>query len=435
MLQRNSRWLFVLGVIGLVALFTVAHATRLAPTPYNPIGTSRFPWTLVFTGTFITAAYGVGLPDLPRSRLGAVGLGMAAFTVATTAVALLQTVFGSALLPRAVILGVGLTIVPWSVLVWNLTADVALRQVQRLAFVGRAEDASALTAELELRADTPAEIMSVLSVEEAASHGKLVEAATETGADVIVMSLAAQDEPRIVAQAAQLHAEGMRVRTISLFTEEYLGKLPVGELERVALLFDVGELHRIRYQRAKRVVDVVFGVLALPVLAAVGFPVLVANFFTSRGPLFFQQERVGRDGEEFTIYKFRSMNVGGESTWTVEDDDRITLAGRLLRPTHLDELPQLLNILRGDLSLVGPRPEQTAYVEELREKVPFYDVRHLVRPGLTGWAQVRYAYGSDTNDALEKLQYDLYYLRRQSIATDLSIIVRTIRSVLRGSGR
>ena len=435
MLQRNSRWLFVLGVIGLVALFTVAHATRLSPVPYNPIGTTRFPWTVVFTSTFITAAYGVGLPDLPRSRLGAVGLGVAAFAVATTAVALLQTIFGSALLPRAVILGFGLTIVPWSVLVWNLTADVALRQVQRLAFVGRAEDAAALTAELELRADTPAEITAVLSVEEAASYDALVGTARDNNADVIVMSLAAQDEARIVAQAAQLHSEGVRIRTISLFTEEYLGKLPVGELERVALLFDVGELHRIRYQRAKRVVDVVFGLVALPVLFAVGLPVWVANLFTSRGPLFFQQDRVGRDGKEFTIYKFRSMNVGGESTWTVEDDDRITMAGRLLRPTHLDELPQLINILRGDLSLVGPRPEQTAYVEELREKVPFYDVRHLVRPGLTGWAQVRYAYGSDTNDALEKLQYDLYYLRRQSIATDLSIIVRTLRSVLRGSGR
>ena len=433
--QRNSRWLLVLGLIGLVALFTFAHATRLASTPYNPIGTSRFPWTLVFTGTLITAAYGVGLPDLPRSRLGNIGLSLTAIASATVVVSLIQTVFGSALLPRSVLFGVGLTMLPWSVLVWNLTADVSMRRVQRLVFVGRQEDASALIAELDFLADSPAEIMDVLSVKDAAQPERLVAAAGEVGADLIVMSLAAQDDPRIVAQAARLHSEGVRVRTISLFTEEYLGKLPVGELERVALLFDVGEIHRIRYQRSKRVVDVFFGLIGLPALAIVAIVVLIANLISSRGPLFFEQERVGRDGNPFTIYKFRSMNVGGPSTWTVADDDRITVAGRLLRPTHLDELPQLINILRGDLSLVGPRPEQTTYVEELREKVPFYDVRHLVRPGLTGWAQVRYAYGSDTNDALEKLQYDLYYLRRQSIATDLAIVVRTVRSVLRGSGR
>jgi len=432
--QRNSRWLFVAGLIGLVALFTIIHATRLAPVPYNPIGTSRFPWTVFFTSAVVLGSYGVGLPDLPRSRAGAAALGLTAFVIAAVAVSLTQTLFGSALLPRAVIFGVGLTLIPWSILVWNLTGDEALRRSQRLIFIGRGEDAAALTAELEFHVEPSAEIIRAMTKSEAARPGELIAAAEVAEADIIVMSLAAQDDPSIVAQAAQLHSQGIRIRTISLFTEEYLGKLPVGELERVALLFDVGELHRIRYQRSKRVVDVVLGLLGLPVLLVVGLPVLIANLITSRGPLFFQQGRVGRDGEPFMIYKFRSMRVGGESTWTVADDDRVTWAGQFLRPTHLDELPQVINILLGDLSIVGPRPEQTGYVEELREKVPFYDVRHLVRPGLTGWAQVRYSYGSDTNDAIEKLQYDLYYLRRQSIAVDLSIIVRTLRSVLRGSG-
>lgn len=435
MSQRNSRWLLALGIIGLVAAFTFLHATRLAPEPYNPIGTSRFPWTVVFTSILVTATYGVGLPDLPSSRSESAGLSLAAFAVATTMVSLIQTVFGSALLPRFVMFGVGLSVIPWSVVVWNFVAAVSERRFQRLIFVGREEDAADLTAELELNADSPARIVSFLSVARASRKEELVRAATEVDADLIVMSLAAQDEPRIVTQLAELHGQGVRVRTISLFTEEFLGKLPVRELERVALLFDVGEIHRMRYQRAKRVVDITFGVVALPVVIAVGIAVWITNQFTSRGPLLFQQERIGRDGEPFTIYKFRSMNVGGPSSWTLEDDDRITLAGKWLRPTHLDELPQLLNILRGDLSLVGPRPEQTGYVEELRDKVPFYDVRHLVRPGLTGWAQVRYPYGSDTQDALEKLQYDLYYLRRQSISTDLAIIVRTVRSVVRAGGR
>ena len=121
--------------------------------------------------------------------------------------------------------------------------------------------------------------------------------------------------------------------------------------------------------------------------------------------------------------------------WTVAGDNRITPLGHLLRRSHLDELPQVLNIFTGDLSLVGPRPEQPQYVAELSEKIAFYDVRHIVRPGLTGWAQVKQGYASDENDAFEKLQYDFYYLRRQGISLDARIIRRTIRGVLRGDGR
>ena len=121
--------------------------------------------------------------------------------------------------------------------------------------------------------------------------------------------------------------------------------------------------------------------------------------------------------------------------WTQEDDPRITPFGHLLRRSHIDELPQLVNVARGDLSIVGPRPEQPRYVDELREKLPFYDLRHLVRPGITGWAQVKYGYAGSERDALEKLQYDFYYLRRQSIAFDVRVIARTLRSVLRSDGR
>ena len=128
-------------------------------------------------------------------------------------------------------------------------------------------------------------------------------------------------------------------------------------------------------------------------------------------------------------------HAGDAASWTEQDDPRITAFGALLRRTHLDELPQLLNILGGSLSLVGPRPEQPHYVEELSAKLPYYQLRHLVRPGLTGWAQVKYGYAADTQDALEKLQYEFYYLRRQSLLFDLRIVIRTVRSVLRSQGR
>jgi lipopolysaccharide/colanic/teichoic acid biosynthesis glycosyltransferase len=135
------------------------------------------------------------------------------------------------------------------------------------------------------------------------------------------------------------------------------------------------------------------------------------------------------------MYKFRTMRPSLGERWTAEDDDRVTSFGRLLRVTHLDELPQVVNVLKGELAIVGPRPEQPQYVDELREKLPFYDVRHLIRPGLTGWAQVRYPYGSCDADALEKLQYEFFYLRNQSLKLDGSIIARTLRAVVGRRGR
>jgi lipopolysaccharide/colanic/teichoic acid biosynthesis glycosyltransferase len=234
----------------------------------------------------------------------------------------------------------------------------------------------------------------------------------------------------------------VRIRTLALFYEAWLGKLPLSELARVSLLFDIGELHRIRYVRAKRVVDLLFGALGSLVLVAVAGPLAIANLFGNRGPLFFSQPRVGKDGTVFTIHKFRTMTPAspadspdGQAEWTTVDDPRITPVGRFLRRSHLDELPQMVNVLRGELSIVGPRPEQPHYVSELRDKIAFYDVRHLVRPGLTGWAQVKQGYAADESDALEKLQFDFYYLRRQGLALDLRIIWRTARGVLAGHGR
>jgi lipopolysaccharide/colanic/teichoic acid biosynthesis glycosyltransferase len=163
--------------------------------------------------------------------------------------------------------------------------------------------------------------------------------------------------------------------------------------------------------------------------------VVLGDLIANRGALFFRQTRVGRDGTVFTMWKFRTMEGGPRSDWTKAGDDRVTPFGRILRRTHLDELPQALNILRGDLSIVGPRPEQPYYVEELTDKIPFYDLRHAVRPGLTGWAQVKFGYAGDERDALEKLQYDFFYLQRQTLGLDVRIVARTLRDVLGGGGR
>ena len=254
---------------------------------------------------------------------------------------------------------------------------------------------------------------------------------------MLVLSRSAQLEDSIVSQAAAAHASGIRVRNLVSFYEEWLGKLPVSELERVSLMFDIGELHRARYGRIKRILDTAGALLGVGVLALVTPLVWLGDKVGNPGPLLYRQRRVGKGGREFEILKFRTMRTaeGAPSTWTAEDDPRITSFGAWLRKSHLDELPQVVNILRGHLSVVGPRPEQPQYVEELEAKIPFYGLRHLVRPGLTGWAQVKYPYGASDGDALEKLQYEFFYLRHQSLALDVRITVRTLRSVLGRAGR
>jgi lipopolysaccharide/colanic/teichoic acid biosynthesis glycosyltransferase len=186
------------------------------------------------------------------------------------------------------------------------------------------------------------------------------------------------------------------------------------------------------------VIDIVCALICL-VAAVVLVPfVLIGNLLGNRGRLFYSQPRVGRDGELFDILKFRTMRPNADDstlTWTSPADRRITPFGRFLRRSHLDELPQCINILRDELSVVGPRPEQPHYVEELIHKEAAYDLRHLVTPGLTGWAQIKHRYAATEAEAIEKLQYDLYYLRNQSLALDLRILSRTVRSVVRQHGR
>jgi lipopolysaccharide/colanic/teichoic acid biosynthesis glycosyltransferase len=283
-----------------------------------------------------------------------------------------------------------------------------------------------------------------MTLADATDHGTgdepLFDRVIDVDATVLVLSEDAQGEPSVVRQAAACHEAGVRVRTVADFYEDWLGKLPLDELERTSLMFDIGELHSDRYARLKRLLDIVVCLPLLVVLAVSLLPVALADVLANRGPLFFVQERIGRNGKSFRIIKLRTMRVNTEratkrTEWTGESDERITSFGRVLRRCHLDELPQVVNVIKGDLSFVGPRPEQPRYVEELSEKIPFYDLRHLVRPGITGWAQVKFGYAGDERDALEKLQYDFYYLRHQTIGLDLRIIGRTLRSVLRTDGR
>jgi exopolysaccharide biosynthesis polyprenyl glycosylphosphotransferase len=184
--------------------------------------------------------------------------------------------------------------------------------------------------------------------------------------------------------------------------------------------------------------DLVVSVIGLLVSLPVMLLVALAVRLDSKGPIIYRQTRIGRRGRCFEVAKFRSMTNNAESEngaqWASENDPRVTRVGRFLRKYRLDELPQFFNVIRGEMSFVGPRPERPYFVEELRKTIPYYDERHSVRPGLTGWAQVQYSYGSSIEDAFNKLEYDLFYLKNMSLAFDFAIIFQTIRIVLGGRG-
>jgi lipopolysaccharide/colanic/teichoic acid biosynthesis glycosyltransferase len=438
-----ARVAVVVGAFGVVALLGKVHASVIADPAYDFTSSARFAWSLAYATILVVVAYSLGLPDLTSDR-GAVATAALASAVSAVGVSLLQLATGDALLPRFVVFGSALVLVPWNGIWADLAAGGLRRAAARdriLLVTGDASTPQELAAELAAGPERPATLAHALSIGEARTDGRrrpLVESVLEHSANVVVLDRFAQADDDIVRQAATLHEQGIRVRTLGLLYEEWLGKLPLSELERVSMMFDIGELHRARYGRAKRVMDVVLALVGLVPLAIAAPVVVVGDLVGNRGPLVYRQERVGRFGRHFTMLKFRTMRPVAEglpNEWTSEDDPRITPFGRFLRRTHLDELPQVVNVLRGDLSIVGPRPEQPHYVAELVQDIPFYDLRHRVRPGLTGWAQVKYGYAGDERDAVQKLQYDFYYLRHQDLRLDARVIGRTLRTVVGQEGR
>jgi exopolysaccharide biosynthesis polyprenyl glycosylphosphotransferase len=230
---------------------------------------------------------------------------------------------------------------------------------------------------------------------------------------------------------------GIRVRSLADLYEELTGRLLLDQLGHTWLLgLPMRSQTSHLYATIKRTLDVTVAIPALIVLGVLMLPLTVVIKLDG-GPVFHRQVRVGKHGRPFTVIKLRTMRdqPGEAMTWTEAGDRRITLVGHLLRRLHLDELPQALAILRGQMSLIGPRPEQPQYVERLRSEIDFYNTRLTVRPGLTGWAQVNCGYGSSVEDARVKLSYDLYYVKHQSLSLDLIIAARTVMAVLSLSGR
>jgi sugar transferase (PEP-CTERM system associated) len=229
-------------------------------------------------------------------------------------------------------------------------------------------------------------------------------------------------------------SRGIMFDHLATVYEQYTGKIAVENLRPSWLIFSDGFRKKRFVMAAKRVCDITAAALMLIVLAPIMAATALLVKLTSPGPVLYHQVRVGQHGRVFTIRKFRSMRADAEATtgavWATQNDVRITSVGRLIRKSRLDELPQLWNVLVGDMSLIGPRPERPEFVKTLTEQIPFYGQRHVIRPGLTGWAQVRYVYGASVEDAMEKLQYDLYYMKNMSLALDALIAFETAKTVI-----
>ena len=256
----------------------------------------------------------------------------------------------------------------------------------------------------------------------------------------IIVAVDGAIENALFLQLAECQTNGIQVSLMPDFLEQIFQKIPIEHIEpNWAMQVLQGRPAFNRFQLGlKRLLDLVLALLGLVVLLACLPFVAIAIRLDSAGPVLYRQTRCGRSGKPFSIVKFRTMiqdaERDGKPRWAAADDARITSVGHLLRKTYLDELPQVVNVLRGEMSIVGPRPERPEFVQQLQREIPFYRTRLMVKPGLTGWAQTQYRYGNSADDALIKLQYDFYYLRNWSIWLDLRIILQTFGAVLTSKG-
>lgn len=254
----------------------------------------------------------------------------------------------------------------------------------------------------------------------------------------VVVSDEVLHDPTAAAELAQLALLGVRFLRPREFYERTQRRVMLDGLDESWFLFERPLRPRRIYEAGKRVIDAVSGLLGALLVLLVAPVLWLLYRVDDRGPVFFRQERVGRYGESFIIWKFRAMRVDAEAAgpvWAAKDDARVTRIGALLRKTRLDEMPQFFNVLRGEMSLIGPRPERPVFVRTLGRAIPFYDRRHLMRPGITGWATVRFGYGDSVTDKWRSHEYDLYYLKHRSVLLDLEVLVRTVMVILLRRGQ
>ena len=339
-------------------------------------------------------------------------------------------------LPRSLLAGLGVFAL---VTAWEKWPRSRLRVPTRLLVVGPRDAGVAVGRELQLRRERRFVLVGIVDDTSSGDDrvagriADLPEVIDSLKPDLVAIAPGA-NRPATFTQLLELSERGFRVLELAHFYEYAFGSVPVRDLTG-AWFMSVLHIYQRPYSRAmKRSCDVVGSILLLLGFAPL-FALIAVLVKLTPGPIVLRQVRVGEHGRLFTMYKFRSMRADaerpGEAVWAARGDPRVTAAGQVIRRLRLDELPQIVNVFKGDMSLVGPRPERPEFVE-LLSSVPFWTRRHLVKPGITGWAQVRHGYTSDTDGSMEKLSYDLWYVRHRSLTVDLAILAQTCAAVLWG---
>ena len=313
---------------------------------------------------------------------------------------------------------------------WSRETENIARLLQNNQFLGYEPAAVILPSETILKSETGLPVFVL--------NHDLAKIINRTGARLVVASGDVSSNADFIKMLYEVLPLGIAYLNFAQFYEYITGKIPVSMISEMWFLENLTENKKRAYEAAKRAFDLAVSAV-LGVLALFLFPLIIlAIKINSPGRAFFRQSRVGKNGHLFELIKFRTMVKDAEkngAVWAEKDDERITKVGGFLRKTRLDELPQLWNVIKGEMSLIGPRPERPEFVEELKKQIPHYMMRLLVRPGLSGWAQINFPYGASVEDAMEKLQYDLYYIKNRSMGLDLTIALKTLFIMVSRSGR
>ena len=328
---------------------------------------------------------------------------------------------------------------------WTYAHLIAMRVLrERVCLLGNGERAVRIREAIETRAELGMDLIEVAGGDRSVPPSSesfartLRDLASRRAVDRVIVALADRRSMMPVNELLDLRLHGVRVDDGTSLLEKVTGKIDVDELHPSWMIFGDGFRLTQRHWFLRRIISTLLA-LTLSIVTLPLTPVIALLIrLTSKGPLLYRQKRVGLRGHVFDCLKFRTMRADAEAdsgaTWASDDDPRITTVGRFLRRTRLDEIPQIWNVLRGDMAFVGPRPERPEFVTKLSEQISYYNLRHVVRPGITGWAQVNYGYGSSVEEAKEKLRFDLYYIRNVSVMLDLLIVFYTVRAVIIGRG-
>jgi sugar transferase (PEP-CTERM system associated) len=340
----------------------------------------------------------------------------------------------------------GIIILTFTLFCWRAAYSWMVKQPflrERVYVLGTGERAERLVRGLRDRTGLGIEVVGwtgnvegELTRESVASH--LMSLVSARGVHRVIVAMLDRRGTLPVEELLDLRLVGVKVEEATSWLERISGRIEVEQLYPSWLIFADGFRFSTFFRLVRRILNFLFALAGLLISLPLLPFIILAVKLDSLGPVLYRQQRVGRRGKIFNCYKFRTMRVDAEAdtgaTWATDDDPRITRVGKFLRTSRLDEIPQLWCVLKGDMHFVGPRPERPEFVEWLSQEIPYYGVRHVVRPGITGWAQVKYKYGNTMEDAREKLQYDLFYIKNASLGLDLLIMFQTIKIVLLGRG-